>query len=506
MIPPQRLSWLRSFSWFVLFLYIVSIFLVIPVFLSHIEFMSEIQWSIFDYEPEPIPVGVVQANLFFSFIIAMIATLLLFCMAKGILRGLRGNFDVDAIEKREKRSRYISIGFIVFGAIWCIFRSFPDLFRTEIYIFLGTSIVLFVFLFISQGIFLTISKTLMSRGFIEAKGLGRIATIPLKLFSTSWILVGYYFSRKIGSISRITLLLFGGLLLLFFIFSSMISAFELQSLTKHISVWKGRNLQYPSSTDNGSLNDHFNEYRSQIVDKYRFISIKYFHVCAIVQFIILTLASQIFLIGTTILIKELLIDESVSNFHDSLFFAFQMYLFVFISNLILLIASREVTKKKIIQRNKKLPIERLKEYAVFLFTGFAVVFLAVAPLFINFVDIFEEYYINRRFTLVLITSFLLLFFFVNFGIFHLTARFLSPYATQKSKSISRIALVPLTIFCISWIPTISCFYMEDSPTYTILTIYFAFLLIIMLTTSFICSSKMIRLIKRIQNNLESIDE
>jgi len=48
--------------------------------------------------------------------------------------------------------------------------------------------------------------------------------------------------------------------------------------------------------------------------------------------------------------------------------------------------------------------------------------------------------------------------------------------------------------------------MEDSPTYSIFTIYLTVLLVVLLATSFICSSKMIRLIKRIQKNLQGFDK
>jgi len=459
-----------------------------------------------DYDYEDIPIGRIQNNLIISFVVALIASMLLSCMAEVILQGLRVNDDIDAVGMKAKRKLYIPIGSFTLGIIWCAIRCCPDFFRKEVYVFLVTAIMLFVLFFINRAIFHSISKTLVSQGYTEANILGRIATIPLIIFSISWVPFAYFYFRKIGFISRIALLLYGGILLIIFIFCSIICAFELRGLVKYISVRHGNDLQNPSPPDGGCLYERFREPKSQITDESRFTSIKYFHVGVIVQLIVVTIANVIFILGTSFLLKELLLDESVSNSRETLFFTYLMYLLVFISNLVLLLAAREITIKKKSQKKKMFFIGVLKDYAVFLFIGFAMAFLAVAPLHFHFSDIFEDYFVSRRFTLVLMTSFLLSLFFVNYVVFHLTANFLSPYTTKKSQSIRRIALLPLTIFCISWIPTISCFYMEDSPTYSIFTIYLTVLLVVLLATSFICSSKMIRLIKRIQKNLQGFDK
>ena len=109
MIPARRISRLRSFSWVVLLLFIFSVILVVPVFLSYFEFTQDIKWYMLDYDYEDIPIGRIQNNLIISFVVALIASMLLSCMAEVILQGLRVNDDIDAVGMKAKRKLYIPI-------------------------------------------------------------------------------------------------------------------------------------------------------------------------------------------------------------------------------------------------------------------------------------------------------------------------------------------------------------------------------------------------------------
>ena len=200
---------------------------------------------------------------------------------------------------------------------------------------------------------------------------------------------------------------------------------------------------------------------------------------------------------------ELLLIKSISTPGYILGYLAIYFLSAFIVNSILYSTVNGITRRIRIHHREALIATKRKSFELSMAFIGVVLFGIIAVIALLKTGITNDQ--EQLLVLSIITIFVGGLFLLNRGLFRKSGILLNTLTDEKT-SFKRISSLPIVLFLISWIPVASSTYIEDGPIGAILFLYFGLLYTTMLITTLICSVKIVRLIKRIQNNLKAIDK